>query len=191
MSYDPDKNHRRSIRLNGHDYAQPGAYFVTVCTRQREGMLGRVEAGQVLLSDAGEIARSVWDGLPERFPSIGLDEYVVMPNHVHGIVLVGAQFIAPDPKDGLTRHAPGLGEIIRAYKATVTRLVRRRDDGATNPGVMDKGVMNHAPTGFGWQRGFYEHVVRNEAELTAIREYMEANPARWEEDENNPDFPSQ
>ncbi len=188
MRYDPDKHHRRSIRLKEYDYAQPGAYFVTVCTYQRECLLGRIESGQVVLSDAGEMARSVWDGLPERFPSIGLDECVVMPNHVHGIVLVGAQFIAPDPKDGLTRHAPGLGEIVRAYKATVTRLVRRRGDGATDPGAVDKGVIHHAPTGFGWQRGFYEHVIRNEQELMALREYILGNPSRWDDDENNPDF---
>jgi putative transposase len=186
MTFDPDKHHRRSIRFEGYDYAQPGTYFLTVCTYQRESLLGRIESGQVVLSDAGETARLVWDGLPSRFPSVGLDEYVIMPNHVHGIVLVGAQFIAPDPKGGLTDHLLALGEIVRAYKATVTRLVRRRDDGATNPDVVDKGVMNHAPTGFGWQRGYYEHVVRNEAELTAIREYIQNNPGRWDEDENNP-----
>ena len=186
MKYNLDKHHRRSIRLRGHDYAQPGAYFVTICTYQRECLLGRIEASRVVLSDAGEMARLVWDGLPDRFPSVALDEYVIMPNHVHGIVLVGAQFIAPDPEDGLTCHAPALGEIIRAYKATVTRLVRRTDDGATNLGATSKGVMNHAPTGFGWQRGFYEHIVRNEPELTAIREYIQGNPACWDDDENNP-----
>ena len=188
MRYDPDKHHRHSIRLKGHDYAQPGAYFVTVCTYQRECLLGQIEPGQVVLSDAGEIARSVWNGLPNRFPSVGLDEYVIMPNHVHGIVLVGAQFIAPNPKEGPTNHVPALGEIIRAYKATVTRLVRRRDDGATNMGPTNKGVMNRAPTGFGWQRGFHEHIIPNEAELAGIREYIVGNPARWDEDENNPAF---
>lgn len=75
------------------------------------------------------------------------------------------------------------------HDATVTRLVRRRDNGVTNPGLlMDKGVVNHSPTGFGWQRGYYEHVVRNEAELTAIRRYIQANLAQWDEDENNPGF---
>ncbi|MCX6634266.1 MAG: transposase [Acidobacteria bacterium] len=190
MGFDPDKNHRRSIRLKGYDYTQPGAYFVTICTYQRECLLGRIESGQVVLSDTGETARSVWDGLPSRFPSVGLDEYVIMPNHVHGIILVGAQFIAPDPKGGLTDHLPPLGEVVRAYKATVTRLIRRKDDDTTNPGAMGKGVMNHAPTGFGWQRGFYEHVIRNEAELMAIREYVLGNPARWNEDENNPACPN-
>ena len=106
MEYDPEKHHRRSTRLGGYDYAQPGAYFVTVCTRGRACLFGHVVNGEMHLNEAGEIARMVWDGLPERFPSVGLDEYVIMPNHVHGIILVGAQFIAPDPRDGLTRHAP-------------------------------------------------------------------------------------
>ena len=187
MGYDPDKHHRQSIRLKEYDYSQPGAYFVTICTYQRECLLGHVEDGNIVLSVAGGIARSVWDGLPERFPSVGIDKYVIMPNHVHGIVLVGAQFIAPSPKDRLADRHPTLGEVVRAYKATVTRLVRRGDEGMTAL-VVDKGVMNHAPTGFGWQRDFYEHVIRNEAELTAIREYISGKPARWDEDENNPAF---
>jgi putative transposase len=178
--------HRRSIRLKGHDYALPGAYFVTICTYQRECLLGRLEGGKAVLSAAGTIARSVWDELPDSFPSVGLDEFIIMPNHVHGIILVGAQFIAPSSRQVMADHSPILGKIVRAYKATVTRLVRRRDDGATDPGAMEKGVMNHAPTGFGWQRGYYEHIIRNEAELTAVREYIVGNPARWDEDENNP-----
>jgi len=176
MGYDPDRHHRRSIRLKGHDYAEPGAYFVTICTYQRECLLGHVEGVDVVLSSAGRIAQSIWEGLADRFPSVGTDEFVIMPNHIHGIIVVGAQFIAPDSTWNPTNHAPTLGEIVRAFKATVTRLVRRGDE----------GVMNHAPTGFGWQRGFYDHIVRNEAELGVIREYIRANPSRWHEDENNP-----
>ena len=188
MPYDPDKHHRRSIRLKGHDYTQPGAYFVTICTRDRESLFGHVVNGEMRLNEAGEIARRCWGDIPSHFPHAALDAFVIMPNHVHGIVLVGAQFIAPDPRDGPIGRVPVLGDIVRAYKATATRLVRRRDDGATNLGAMDKGVMNHAPTGFGWQRGYYEHIVRTEGELMSIREYVMGNPARWDEDENNPAF---
>jgi REP element-mobilizing transposase RayT len=83
-------SNRRSIRLREYDYSQSGAYFVTICTRERECLLGQIEHGQVVLSEAGEIAQSVWLGLSNRFPSVTLDEYVIMPNHIHGIVLVGA-----------------------------------------------------------------------------------------------------
>jgi putative transposase len=91
MPYAPDKNHRRSIRLGGYDYSQPGAYFVTVCTRDRECLFGHVVNGEVRLNDAGEIVRSVWDGLPDQFSGMELDAFVIMPNHVHGIAaFVGA-----------------------------------------------------------------------------------------------------
>lgn len=187
MGYDPDRHRRRSIRLKGHDYALPAVYFVTICTYQRECLLGYVQGGNVVLSPAGRIARSIWEGLADRFPSVGRDEFVIMPNHVHGIILVGAQFIAPDyPQGNHISRVPTLGEIVRAYKATVTRLVRRGDEDVTALGAVGTGVMNHAPTGFGWQRGFYEHIVQNEAELAAIREYIVANPARWDDDADNP-----
>jgi len=178
-------SNRRSIRLPEYDYCQSGAYFVTICTRERECLLGQIERGQVVLSDSGEIAQSVWIGLPNRFPSVTLDEYVIMPNHIHGIVLVGAQFIAPDPKDDMAHRVCTLGDIVRAYKATVTRLIRTRDDAS----VINQGVMNHAPTGaarFGWQRNYYEHVIRNDDDLQRTREYILGNPACWDEDENNP-----
>jgi REP element-mobilizing transposase RayT len=176
---------RRSIRLREYDYSQPGAYFITICTQDRKCLFGQIENGQVVLSAAGEIAQSVWIGLPSRFPSVGLDEYVVMPNHVHGIILVGAQFIALDPKDGMENRVCTLGNIIRTYKAAVTRLVRTGDDAS----VINQGVMNHAPTGaarFGWQRNYYEHVIRNDDDLQRTREYIFGNPALLDEDENNP-----
>ena len=180
---------RRSIRLQSYDYSQPGAYFVTICTREKECLLGQIQHGQVVLSGAGEIARAVWSKLPGRFPLVSLDEYVVMPNHVHGIFLVGAQFIAPvssvasDSKEDMTDRVYTLGEIVRTYKATVTRLVRTRYDVNT-----DKGGMNPAPTAwFGWQRNYYERVIRNESELSQVRQYIVDNPAKWDMDEENPD----
>jgi REP element-mobilizing transposase RayT len=152
-------------------------------------LLGDITDGQVVLSAAGEIAQSVWVGLPARFPSVRLDEYVIMPNHVHGIILVGAQFIAPDIKDGMQNRTCTLGDIVRTYKATVTRLVRVRNNSVADQAVMKAGVMNHAPTGaarFGWQRNYYEHVIRNDDDLADICEYIMGNPARWDEDENHP-----
>ena len=151
--------------------------------------MGQIEHGQVVLSEAGEIAQSVWLGLPNRFPSVTLDEYVIMPNHIHGIVLVGAQFIAPDPKDDMAHRVCTLGDIVRAYKAAVTRLVRTRKDIAAGWGGINQGGMNPAPTDtawFGWQRNYYEHVIRNDDDLQRTREYILGNPACWDEDENNP-----
>ncbi len=92
--YDPEKHHRRSIRLQGYDYTQPGAYFVTICTQARACLFGAVADGEMQLNNSGQIAQAAWDTLPARFPSIRLDVVVVMPNHVHGIIMVGAQFIS-------------------------------------------------------------------------------------------------
>ena len=188
-SYDPEKHHRRSIRLKGYDYAQEGVYFVTVCTQNRACLVGAVADGEMQLNNAGQIAKAAWDDMPARFPSVRLDAFIVMPNHVHGIIIVGAQFIAPPktpptnvgaqfivPPDGfgatnpgVMNYAPTLGDMVRAYKAASTRLIRQA-------GTPD----------FAWQRNYYEHVIREEESLNRIRQYILDNPARWEFDLENP-----
>ena len=174
--YDPEKHYRRSIRLQGYDYTQPGAYFVTICTQARACSFGAVADGEMQLNNPGQIAHAAWDTLPARFPSIRLDAFVVMPNHVHGIIMVGAQFIAPSKgfgtamnDQGAINHAPTLGEMVRAYKAASTRFIRQA-------GSLD----------FAWQRNYYEHVVRDEDSLNRIRQYILDNPARWQFDRDNP-----
>jgi len=176
MKYDRDKHHRQSIRLKEYDYKQSGAYFVTVCTQNRACLFGAVADGEMQLNNPGQIAKTAWDDLPARFPSVRLDAFIVMPNHVHGIIIVGAQFIAPsdgfgtatiDP--GVINHAPTLGEMVRAYKAVSTRLIKQAGTPA-----------------FAWQRNYYEHVVRDEESLNRIRQYILDNPARWAFDHENP-----
>lgn len=176
MKYDRDKHHRRSIRLKEYDYRQFGAYFVTVCTQNRACLFGAVAAGEMQLNNAGEISKATWNELPARFPSVGLDAFVVMPNHIHGVIIVGAQFIAPSDgfgtaaiDQGVMNHAPTLGEMMRAYKAVSTRSIRQA-------GTPD----------FAWQRNYYEHVIRDEESLNRIRQYIHDNPARWEFDRENP-----
>jgi putative transposase len=121
--------HRRSIRLKGYDYKQAGAYFLTVCTRDRECLLGDVTDCEMRLNDIGRRAQAVWEALPTRFADITLDAFTVMPNHIHGIIVVGAQFIAPNhptlAQKGTMNRAPTLGEILRTYKAVSTHLIRR------------------------------------------------------------------
>jgi putative transposase len=204
MKYDPEKHHRLSTRLGGYDYAQPGAYFVTVCTRGRACLFGHVVNGEMHLNEAGKIARSVWDGLPDRFPGMESDAFVVMPNHVHAIIAItdtpttasatttkprrGESCIRPDDPhqhdSGDHKDRPygtttgSLGRIVQAFKSMTTHEYVM--------GVRHRGLTPfHARL---WQRGFYEHVVRTEPELMAIREYIMGNPARWDDDENNPDF---
>jgi REP element-mobilizing transposase RayT len=162
-----DRYRGTSARLSGRDYSQAGAYFVTTCTRDREVWFGNVQEGRVILEPPGEVVKAVWESLPGRFAGLEVGDFVVMPNHVHGIVvLVGAQFIAPNSAAG---RRPFLGEVVRTFKAASTRLIR--DAGGT---------------GFGWQPGYYDHVVRDGAEMTRIRSYIRANPVHWDEDELHP-----
>ena len=184
MPYDPDRHARRSIRLRNYDYAQPGAYFVTVCTYQRECLLGDVVNGEMVLNEDGEIVRHTLEELPRKFPGIEVDMHVIMPNHLHGIILVGAQFIAPIPrpapipqtdmvgisgKSGVMNHAPTLGIVVRAFKAISTHMIRTGSNGT-----------------FAWQRNYYEHVLRGEGALARAREYIVLNPLRWHLDGENP-----
>lgn len=177
MAFNPDVHHRHSIRLKDYDYAQHGAYFITICTRNRERLLGSVQDGQIALNDVGNIVESVWHGLPNRFPSVGLDAYVIMPNHVHGIITVGAQLIAPCPvgrndkagQEGVMNHAPTLGNIVRTFKAASTNVIRK----------------SRAPA-FAWQRNYHEHIIRDERSLNGIRRYIQVNPLLWLYDRENP-----
>jgi putative transposase len=179
VKYDPDIHHRRSIRLKGYDYKQAGAYFITVCTQDRACFFGNVVDGEMLSSDSGRVAQAAWSDLPGRFQNINLDEFVVMPNHIHGIILVGTQFIAPtnssqppiaNTDQGPMNRAPTLGRIIRAYKAVTTRHIRRT-----------------ANATFAWQRNYYEHIIRNDESLNRIRQYILDNPTRWVFDRENPE----
>ena len=185
MSYDPEIHHRRSIRYKGYDYASAGAYFVSVVVQGRLCLFGRVVDGEMRLNGAGEMVRRVWDGMPERFPFIGLDEFVVMPNHVHGVVFfrqvvvtvgVAAMASTGAPARAPTRGAPTFGEVVGAFKSVTTVEYGR--------GVREAGWQRY--DGRLWQRNFYERVIRDERELNLIREYIVRNPMNWESDRENP-----
>ncbi len=190
---------RKSIRLKGFDYSQPGGYFVTMCTHRREPILGEIIDGAMQLSELGEIAQMCWKNIPVHFEGVRLDAFQVMPNHLHGILAIEEgpeQRIVPAQIVGVeyiqlqrTRHdrpaaehryqhviPKSLGSIIRSYKAAVTREARQR------------AKCGDAPL---WQRDFYDRVIRNPGELTRIRRYIENNPLAWSIDGNNPDKPGQ
>jgi REP element-mobilizing transposase RayT len=173
MPFYPQKHHRRSIRLRDYDYSQAGAYFITVCTGNKECLLGSIENGEITLSEYGMIARDEWmKSAAVRF-EIELDEFVVMPNHFHGIVVIhgrGDRPVAP------TKHHPGpqpksIGALVAGFKSTVTKQINQIRN---TPGI---------PV---WQRNYYEHIIRNEKALENIRRYIEGNPVLWEYDHENP-----
>jgi putative transposase len=184
MKYNPDNHHRRSTRLNGYDYSQAGAYFVTLCSRARECLFGDIMDGEMRLNDAGCMIQKWWHESANKFTNIELDESVIMPNHFHGIiVIVGAALCGrPDnnahlPKKGQPhRVAPTLGDIIDWFK-TMT----------TNEYIRNVRQYNWPPFNAKlWQRNYYEHVIRNEEDLNRIRKYIVENPLKWGDDEDNP-----
>ena len=166
MIYNPDRHHRRSIRLRGYDYTQEGAYYITLCTQNRARLFGTVRDGRMVLSEAGKIVEREWLRTLLVRPNVDLDAFVVMPDHLHAILLILRQVSGEHPSEpGVLRSASqSLGAIVRGFKAAVTQQLRvARDDQAL--------VV--------WQRNYYEHIVRGEADLARIRRYIEANPARW------------
>jgi putative transposase len=191
MAFNPDIHHRHSIRLREYDYSSGGAYFVTICAYQRECLFGEVVAGEMRLSDCGQIVREEWENTAIFRDNVELDVYAVMPNHFHGIILitidVGARRAVPDlvscaPEQGTARRAPtlesfgapvpgSLATILRSFKSAATKRINALRD---NPGC---------PV---WQRNYFEHVIRNEDDLANIRQYIADNPMKWDMDENNP-----
>jgi putative transposase len=164
MKFDPEKHRRRSIRLPGYDYSWTGVYFVTFCTLNRENLLGQVADGEMLLNAAGEILGKKWAELPEHFPNVSLDAFMVMPNHVHGVI-----FIASAGR-GAASGAPTLGMVIRAFKSISAIEINRLLGRAGQPL---------------WQRNYYEHIIRNDESLNRIREYILSNPLSWHLDREN------
>jgi REP element-mobilizing transposase RayT len=170
MSFDPEEHHRRSIRIKGYDYSQPGAYFVTICARDRECLLGSV----LRLNEFGEIAQRCWEEIPGHFPSVELDAFVVMPNHIHAILVVlgrGTACRAPTTEQFGRPIVGSIPTIVRTYKSAATRRI--------NALRATAGVSV-------WQRNYYEHLIRTQRELQSIREYILGNPAHWSEDRDNP-----
>ncbi len=174
MTYKPDKHRRQSMRLKNYDYSQAGAYFATVCAKGRECLFGEIADSLMWLSPLGKIVQACWDDLPCHYQHVELDASVIMPNHIHGIIVladpsvVGAG-LKPAPTVMNKRHT--LTEIMRAFK---TFSSRRINDLRNTPGT---------PM---WQRNYYEHVIRNEDDLAEIRRYIMGNPLKWELDSENP-----
>ena len=172
VAFDPDRHHRRSIRLPAFDYASPGAYFVTVCTYGRRRLFGEVAAGEMRLNPFGLVAEECWRAIPDHFGHVALDAFVVMPNHIHGIiVLVEARHAAPRQEFFGKPVAGSISTIVRSFKSAATRCINE---------------MQGAPGAAIWQRNYYEHIIRDETDWSRIREYIQMNPARWQEDRENP-----
>ena len=212
-----DKPRRHSLRLPDYDYSQAGGYFVTICCQDRLRLLGEVVDGEVVLTEAGEMVRRIWDELAEAYPGVQLDASVIMPNHMHGVVLLnldapssvgagprarpnGGTANVSDASVGAGPHAgPNACDMIAPKDAvgagpragpervlSLSDLMQRFKSLTTSEyirGVKERGWPPFP--GKLWQRGFYEHVIRNEDDLADIREYIVNNPAKWADDVEN------
>ena len=175
-----------SIRLPGWDYRSPGGYFVTICTKNRECWFGKIHDGEMILSDMGKIADQYWQEIPDHFKNVQTDEFVIMPNHTHGILFLmefdqthncrdvacNVSTIVASPSSRMSQMSPksgSLSTIIRSYKSAVKRWA---------------GQNNHPE--FAWQSRFYDRVIRNNLELQHIREYIWHNQLKWDLDSNHP-----
>jgi len=157
------RRNRKSFRLKDYNYSQEGGYFVTVCTENRKAYF-------VKFPELQEILQTQWIELGNKFPNIKLDEFIIMPNHIHGIIfIVGA--IHELPLQQQYRRKMLLPKIIGYFKMKTAKQVNQ--------------VLNRSGQPF-WQRNYYEHIIRNENELNRIREYIQNNPLKWELDRENP-----
>jgi REP element-mobilizing transposase RayT len=171
---------RRSLRLRGYNYASPGAYFVTLCTQGRACVFGNIMDAILHRTDAGGMIETAWRELPAFYPGVNIDEFIIMPNHVHGIVvLVGA---APRgrPVSGQAQGpAPttvSLSDVVQRFKTITT----------CRYAIGIRGLRWPSFRGRLWQRGYYERVIRDENEVHRIRRYIQENPAHWATDVENP-----
>jgi putative transposase len=174
---------RKSIRLPDYDYSQNGAYFVTICSYQRNHVFGEINDGQLFYNEIGTIVKQCWNEIPDHFSDVILLDSIIMPNHIHGIIVIqndddlnrnrpieGATCCAPtkDPNNKISEGS--LGAIIRSFKGAVTKIVN------------SKSLSIQTPL---WQRGYYEHIIRNERELQKISDYIALNPLNWAKDTEN------
>jgi REP element-mobilizing transposase RayT len=199
MPYDPAIHHRHSIRLKGYDYSQEGLYFITICCQGRICRFGKIEDGKMILNDTGNIAQQCWLDIPQHFPLVELHEYVVMPNHNHGIV----EFIRAVAVEGAGTARPSNS---RPSESRPDNSEFRPDNWGINIGEINMGRANPAPTiaptlgnviGYFkyqatkkidlpdklWQRNYYEHIIRNEQAYQNISNYIIHNPETWRNDQ--------
>jgi len=164
-AYPPAAPHRRRLRLKDYDYGNPSAYFITICSHKRVCLFGGVREGMMAVNYFGEVVAETWREQMKTTQDTETDEWIVMPNHFHAIVVIEAE-------QGGSRAAPTrpLPRIINAFKTVSAKRINQIHGSVGEPV---------------WQRSYYEHIVRTEGELERIRDYIRENPAKWDDDPEN------
>lgn len=169
---------RKSIRLKDYEYSQPGEYFVTICTHNHKCIFGEVVNEEIHLSKEGEIVKEEWLKTPKIRPEIELDVFTIMPNHIHGIIIIKDESIITKGVVGmhgrasLQRQHSSLGSFVAGFKSITTKRIN---------------IFRKTPHAYIWQKRFYDHIIRNEKDLNNIRDYIINNPLKWSLDKENPE----
>jgi REP element-mobilizing transposase RayT len=180
MKFDPEKHHRQSIRLRDYNYSQPGYYFLTICTYKKQCWFGEIKNDQMYINQIGKIVANEWLNTPKIRPNFQLDEWVIMPNHLHGIVIINERISGlVDEKITLwgARNAPlrqepnSISSFVAGFKSAATKRINLLRDNRDIPI---------------WQRNYYESIIRDEQSLITIQEYIKNNPCQWQKDSDNP-----
>lgn len=205
--YNPQKHHRRSIRLQGYDYSQEGLYFITLCCQDRAHLFGEIVDGEMILNDAGLQAQKCWQDIPNHLANAVLHEYIIMPNHIHGIIeFVGANQYSPNnnsPNNGSPNQtfSDNGNDVENNDKAKNLELVNGTKNFSPLPNAtwrspsktigsvirgfkigVTKWMRNNTTVVNVWQRNYYDHIIRNEQDYERISEYIKNNPILWKED---------
>lgn len=204
MKYNPLIHNRRSIRLKGYDYSQAGAYFITICTNQRQPLFGEVLNGEMILSEIGQIAYNEWLKTPEIRPYVSLDVFVIMPNHMQGIILINddptCRGVSHTPFFNPSNNAPDkaicdtsffnppdnapdkgvcdtpLPELFRSPSHSIGAIIRGYKSSVTK----QINLFDHGDSA--WHRNYHEHIIHDEKSYMRISDYIISNPANWTND---------
>ena len=183
MNYNSQQHHRRSVRLKEFDYSQPGWYYITICTHNKKCLFGGIADSKMVLNKFGKIVNEEWQKTKEIRRNIDLDYYVIMPNHIHGIIIIENKIIVhtalransnsplqcdENIKNKLNSPSQTIGAIVRGFKGSVTKRINE---------------LRNTPGSPVWQRNYYEHILRNEMDLYCTRNYIQNNTLKWQLDD--------
>jgi putative transposase len=200
MKYDSDKHHRKSIRLKNYDYSKNGYYFITICSKDRACIFGELTVGALLacaqnpctnemitLSNIGKIIDYHWIHIPNQYENVFLDEYIIMPNHMHGIVVIDSERAQASNALSRTQASSALPRAQASSAPTISQIIRsfKSKSAMEYLKYVKENTLNLS--GKIWQCNYYEHIIRDNKELDQIGEYIVHNPYKWDEDDDNPE----
>ncbi|MFN6232558.1 MAG: transposase [Dolichospermum sp.] len=200
MTYNPDIHKRQSIRLKGYDYSQSGLYFITICCYQRECLFGNIMNSQIILNNFGQLIKEEWLKSAEIRKEIEFDDFVIMPNHFHGIVIINQEINSDFMKNDVDFQDNNVGangrsplQQIKSSRPKISmkpKSISSLIAGFKSATTKKINIIRNTPQNPVWQRNYYDHIIRNDESLARIREYVQNNPLSWENDQLHPNNPS-